>query len=293
MRKRLELDMKKKIIVIAVIFVVLLIIARLSFFMIARLFEKDKEDRVLKILSSYEKNDQFALIGDSYIYLNDRTIPAASISEYKIEDFLYVTKEHLYFYTLSNQNKTLHVYQADYNLKETKELFVQTYDFRPQAYMVDTRYVYIMTDKYHRYDFETDEYLFLGDDMSSMSKDFYARDLYSFSQKNEGLLSGTESRVITITRKTDGVTKTISSKALLKSAEAKQINDVYPICLLGIEFKNENVYLYCSAQYGVAVLFQYDFDSETISFYGWRDVIDTDGDVNVIVFDNEYTEVAD
>jgi len=254
--------------IVSFLIVVLLVVA------VACSEDRSKND-VLNFATKYDKNRNFALIGDSRVYLSTKTISHNELPEFQVEKFLYVSYDRIYYQTLSDSNKTVFVCCATHDMEDVQILFSKTFKDTPTLYMKDTEYVYIVEDGYFRYDLLTGEYQLLGESLNNIEADFISRKNYLISKSQKGALKNKTE--FSITRKADGVTKLLSIEDLLKNSDATALNDLYALNMLSMHSYEDNLYLVCSCHYSVAIIFRYDFDRETIEFYGWREVIDTEG----------------
>ena len=268
-----EGQLKKRMLLILIVLASVLIV--IGFVVFLTSLEDKKKDQLINLLEQFPKNEQVAFIGDGQVYLNDRNILSDAIEGYDVEDFLYVSKNSIFFYTLTDNNKTVNVYLFDYKIEEIKKIFSNTYNTHPQPYMTDERFIYIMEEEYYRYDIETKETVKLGDTFEAMKQDFASHNMYSFEKQEEDFNGKNTS--FSIVRKEDGFSKTVSTADILKNADASLINDIYPLQLFGLVFEEEKIYLLCKAHYSISLVFQFDFDSEQIIFFTWKEVLDTEG----------------
>jgi hypothetical protein len=88
-----------------------------------------------------------------------------------------------------------------------------------------------------------------------------------------------DKRDVTVTRKSDGATKMITNDdidAVARATGVEWLDDFQPT---GLYFDGDDIYVVCRDWgwgYALFAVYRFDFETEDISFVGWRKVIDAD-----------------
>lgn len=252
------------VLVLAVILTPVVLFGRLAVaFYYAGLYAENCEE----YLSVYDENDSMLVTQDnSYIMTTKGFF-------YKTTDVIYATEEHIYAYKRTESPDSVIIKRADYYGKNEEQLYTFT-GVADILFMNDENYLFIKDDdgRYYRYDFRTEELETITE--NEMPPESLAEPGYT-NQFDKELVNYYSS--LTLTRKSDGEQRTLTADRL------KFYDDRYEIIkdikggieLAFVFYKGESIYIggvlnSTSENDGFLLVYEYDFDNDDLSFFGWR-----------------------
>ena len=232
------------------------------------LFVSHEYDRMNceEYLSIYDQNDSLIVIQDDYVLSTSKSVLLE-------KRFIHATEDLLYVCDWDDRAKEYRVARVDHCGENEEVLF--TFKNRPETIvLIDERYLFIedVIGGYCRYDIETEKLDTISE--NEMPGEVVSESDYSheFGDELKYFYSS-----VTLTRKSDGEKRTLNVDRFKSFDDRYEIvKDVEPgMELAYVFYDNGSVYIGCrlngaASVDGFLVVYEYDFDSDSISFFGWR-----------------------
>ena len=250
-------------------FALLVVLAPLIFIMvfIARLGIGHNE--ITEYLSDYDQNDSMIVV--HYGVITSKT----GVREC---DFLFATKDSVY---ISRDGKSsTEIKRVDHS-GENEEL-IYTFDGKAKRIAMPNEkiaFIHSIDDRYYRYDISEESLVTITEEEMPAEDEVNAEYSYELTSKINGRGVGYESA--TLIRKADGEERVVTLDEIIEVLQDFETLEEAYEPKIGIDyvfFENGKIYIGCLL-YGNSLgqyimVFEYDFDSNNISYFGWREIVE-------------------
>lgn len=176
----------------------------------------------------------------------------------------FVDKNSIYIFSHSNETEKYLIYKTDYELKE-KSVVCEFSDSAHESQLLNSDLLFYRLDNnYYTYQISTGTTEAVEEDFVEKYKETISR--YTVSKKIK-LFEGMR---YTIKDSVTGTEKVVTKKHFHNVEPARYLSDKKSFSLDKIYAVGENIYIIGETN-GCAIIFKYDFEKDSISYYSWID----------------------
>lgn len=254
-------------------FIVFVVIIPVILFMLLGCFlayMSGREQRIINMLNELDQKQDVIFISFPHIYYHDGSNfvckETGYVGSYHTVEVLNADDNYIYLYTKNdfNAESELAVYRISKDLGKHEKIYTGEYSTNAYMKMYDNEYIYIFDDNCYSYDIKNN-----AADICDRIDD-EKRDEFRYDIKN--ILKGFNS--ISLENGENSVSLTISDFENI--TETSEILNKYKLFFDVHQaiYADNCAYVVCSVALCSVIVYQYNFETEELSYYSWSKISD-------------------